>query len=82
MDNTITCPVSGDQIGPGEGVAARDSKGNIWIVSSEVEAADPQGCVHSGDASRAQADHRAGRLMTSQKDLVLASLIREPDPKK
>lgn len=35
----LTCPIRGTEIGPGEGTAVTDSKGNIWIVSREAAAA-------------------------------------------
>lgn len=36
--DTITCPIKGTEIRKGGGIAVRDSKGNIWIVSPEAAA--------------------------------------------
>jgi hypothetical protein len=33
----LICPVSGKEIGPGEGNAVGDSKGNLWIVHNTVK---------------------------------------------
>ena len=34
--DTIICPVSGKEIGQGQGKAAQDGRGNIWIVHESV----------------------------------------------
>jgi hypothetical protein len=36
--DTLTCPIKGTEIGPGEGTAVTDSKGNVWIVSRQAAA--------------------------------------------
>lgn len=36
--DTLTCPIKGTPIHPGEGTAVMDSKGNTWIVSREAAA--------------------------------------------
>ena len=35
-DTTITCPISGKEIGPNEGVAVMSQSGNMWIVHNSV----------------------------------------------
>lgn len=35
-DDTMTCPISGKTIGPGEGEAVLSMKGNLWIVHPSV----------------------------------------------
>jgi hypothetical protein len=37
-DDKIICPVSGKEIGPGEGEAVTSRKGNMWIVHRDVPA--------------------------------------------
>jgi hypothetical protein len=34
--DTITCPISGKVIGPGEGEAMMSRRGNMWIIHSDV----------------------------------------------
>jgi len=36
MNDTITCPISGKVIGPGEGEAIISQMGNMWIVHPSV----------------------------------------------
>lgn len=38
MSDTITCPISGKIIGPGEGEAVISNAGNMWIVHPSVPA--------------------------------------------
>jgi hypothetical protein len=40
MSDTITCPISGKEIGEGEGVAVMSAKGNMWIVHNSVPVDD------------------------------------------
>ena len=34
--DSIICPVTGKEIGEGEGNAAQDSRGNVWIVHKDA----------------------------------------------
>ena len=34
--DTITCPISGKEIGEGEGEAVMSHSGNLWIVHKDV----------------------------------------------
>lgn len=40
MSDTVTCPISGKQIGPGEGEAVMSKSGNVWIVHPSVPVLD------------------------------------------
>lgn len=36
IPESLTCPVTGQEILPGQGRAVQDSKGNTWIVHKDV----------------------------------------------